>query len=491
VFNDDSIKLIGFNKLASDPRTCYQKVRFSNMNTDKTYTLHIVSTQMSDMDFPKPEEEVKRILLNLYPNMRRTRELHVKAWMDMWKHNITIEARPDASDEDKASVASLVKATRLCLYSIWSCIRDGSITDTSPLMDARGNIFWDGDLWFLPFLILFRPTIARAVLETRHSMLGHAMKLASGYGFAGSKFPSTTETTGYGDNPYWDTSASLHIFNTALVSINVWNYYRTTLDKHWLTNKGYEILKHNADFFASKVEVEPDGSMHMRNVCSMNNVECDDNALTCYLAKIALQYAIEASYELQMVVNEDWVSCFHGLDLVYDPSSLVVSTEGCCTGGIAENLVPLLPMYSEVLAKSHRGLDIKKMVAQNMPMDFNTHGNVLNLLIKAWLAGATSATSLDTELANIVNTCFSSPWSIFDSRDGSTDVSLCAMFLLVIATTTGTLRFGGNVTETRFYTEKLGLSSSHACYMPRAWKCVKMGGVGKTRATVLVWNETM
>jgi hypothetical protein len=515
--SNNNMSYIGFNKQATNPNFCYQKLRMVHMDKGKSYTFHIVTTQMTALDFTQPHEEVKRITLNLVPNVSKIRQAHIRSWMEAWKHNMTIEAKINVTDEERARVSALTSALRYGLYTVWSSIRDSAHTELHPVMDANGNLFWDGDLWYMPLLILFRPTIARNILETRYEMLHHAIRLAAGYGFQGSKFPSSLDVVGYGRNPYWDASSTMHIFNTALISMNVWNYYRVTMDKLWLQNKGYEILKHNADFFASKMEQdEMDGSLHLNNVCSINNVLCDDNTLTNYLAKLAFQFAIEASFELQMTVDQDWLNGYHAMDIQMDPSTLQLEREkkSSIVNGergdtmIMECLIPLLPLYSETLQKTHRSLNMSGVISANialtqtLPQTPPTNSiapeqtHPINDILVAWLYG-TSRHTVDTfeqKLCEIIEKHYTGPWSMFTMSKPNADmndVSLCAMLVLAVMTTAGTIRLGGNVTETRFYTEKMGLKSSHACYMPKPWKSVKITGIGKERSTVSVLNENM
>jgi hypothetical protein len=504
----DHAKMIGFNRPSGDPNSCYQKMKMTGMHANTTYTLHIVTCQMSDQDFGMATEEVKRILMNITPDVARLRQQHVRAWADAWKHNVTIDFHPTPHDSAATEANRRVAlATRYALYMVWSSVRDNAHSELQPVMDATGNLFWDGDLWYLPLLIVFKPSAAKLVLDARYQLLEHATKLAAGYGYAGSKFPSNGDVVGYGTNPYWDTSSALHIFNTGLISMNIWNYYRVSSDKLWLQKRGYEMLKSNADFFCSKMEIDEDGSVHLRGVYSMNNVPQDDNTLTNYMAKIAFQTAIEASYELHIPANPDWIVGYHGLDVVIGDGiilreSAAPAEDGGGGAAILERLVPLLPLYSEVLFKTHRELDMAKMIADNIrgiAVPVNGKGCFMNSMIAAWLQGQLYTASLpanatsgkpafEGSLESVLESAYAPPWGMFE-KNGTCDVSLCAMFVLMLITTMGTVRIAGNVTETRFYTEKMGLQVSHASRMPSTWKSIKMTGVGQSRGAFMVFNS--
>lgn len=515
----DHAKMIGFNRPSNDPNSCYQKMKMTGMHAHTTYTLHIVTCQMSDQDFTLAVEEVKRIAMNITPDIARLRQQHVKAWADAWKHNVTIDFNPVPQDSAVASAnRRIALTTRYALYMIWSSVRDNAHSELQPVMDATGNLFWDGDLWYLPLLIIFKPSAAKLILDARYQLLEHATKLAAGYGYEGSKFPSNGDVVGYGTNPYWDTSSAMHIFNTGLISMNVWNYYRVSSDKLWLQKRGYEMLKSNADFFCSKMDIDEDGSVHLRGVYSMNNVPQDDNTLTNYMAKVAFQAAIEASYELQMPANPDWIVGYHGLDVTIGDDNMLLESKESKVGDdaaagavVLERLVPLLPLYSEVLFKTHRERDMAKMIADNIEgiavqaeASSSTKKDLfINDMITAWLQGQlytaslpsknarTTTTDFEGSLASVLAAAYLPPWGMFGSgnKNGTCDVSLCAMFVLMLITTVGTVRIAGNVTETRFYTEKMGLQASHAARMPTGWKSIKMTGVGQSKGAFMVFNS--
>jgi hypothetical protein len=230
------------------------------------------------------------------------------------------------------------KTLRYSMYNLWSSVREGIRTEVNPIslavIDKGGELYWDGDLWFIPVLIILRPDIAKNVLEARYRVIDKAIQLASGYGYQGSKFPYINDVSGYVNSPYWDLNGPLHIFNTALISINVWNYYRVTQDKDWMINKGYTILKNNANFFVSKTTIDDAGVYHIEDVYSFHDKVSTDNALTNYMIRAAVKYALEASYELNIIPREEWTRTFYNIDVtMFDdqttqaPGTISVKTE--------------------------------------------------------------------------------------------------------------------------------------------------------------------
>ena len=174
------------------------------------------------------------------------------------------------------------------LYNIFSSVRTGVNLDVNPsvlgFMDMSGLVLFSGDFSLLPLLVLIKPEFARAILDYRYKTLAVASKLAAGYGYRGAKYPYEDDRLGYKNALYWNTISNLTVFNTATISVNVWNYYRVVQDMEWLRYTGFPILKANADFFASMIET---GNGHIDDVVSINGLcSIRDNTFTNNLIHI-------------------------------------------------------------------------------------------------------------------------------------------------------------------------------------------------------------
>jgi protein-glucosylgalactosylhydroxylysine glucosidase len=519
VANDrNKFNVVGFNRFARDPGACYQKISLTDLVANTPYTFNILTTQMSEYDFKMPLDEVKRITVNVAYRLQTPEQLaqfrqnHVNAWYAMWKSNMTLYPKAGINAQEAADFNSVKRLMRYSMYNIWSSVREGVRTEVNPsnltLMDGAGTLFWDGDMWFLPVLVFLRPSIAKNVLEARYRSLDRALQLAAGYGYSGSKYPYTQDVSGYMNAPYWDVNGPMHIFNTALVTLNIWNYYRMTVDKDWLRNKGYAMMRNNADFFVSKATANLDGTYHFEDVYSMNNRVSTDNALTNYLIKAALRYTIEASYELNVVSNDDWGKVFFNTDMMYfeDDAYGVVKNDSAATESdsynILEMVVPLLSYYSQTYFSSYTSRDHTN-IRTNLDFyegrvnpAFESHP--INNIILAWLKG--SLTNYDETFPEVFNTAvlkvvqdnLVGPWGNMNSSNsaqGLNDNSLGSMFLLMLLTTMAGAQIHGVVTPTRFYTECLGFSVPSTTSMPKTWKNIKLTGVGAQGDSYNVVNK--
>jgi protein-glucosylgalactosylhydroxylysine glucosidase len=500
-----NVNLVGFNRYSRDFNRCYQKLIFTNLVANTTYKLHILSTQLTEYDFKLPNEEVKRITLNVAHRIQLNtlRQSHVSAWNAMWKSNITIDPKVGITTQEQQDLSKIRLTLRYSMYNIWSSVREGIRTEVNPaslsVLDTYGSLFWDGDLWFIPVLIIFRPDIAKNVLEARYRVIDQAVQLAAGYGYSGSKYPYINETIGYVDGPYWDVNGPMHIFNTALVTISAWNYYRVTQDRDWLQNKGYLMMKNNANFFVSKMTKDVDGTYHIRGVYSFHDKVSDDNALTNYLIKTALKYTIEATYELNMVINEQWGQLFFNLGMQYfnnDPLDIVkMDSASQLTDNykFLEMLVPFTTYYSKVYFQENVSRDLTNI--ENIYNFYKTKvmsgytDSPLNNMLLWWVTasltnkpinGETYTVDVYNQLLNILNTNVVGLWGNFNMLNDETnynDLSLSALFVLMMTCSLGTLEINGSVSETRFYNESMGIKTSPTSAMPRTFKNIRMTGI--------------
>ena len=518
ITGDSNFGVVGFNRYSQKRETCYQKLVLTNVLSNVPYKVDILSTVMTGYDFKRPAEEVKRIAINVANiaqspcQLATVRQNHVNAWWRMWKSNITIEAKTGITAQETKDFNSVKRMLRYSMYNLWSSVREGVRTEVNPasltVLDNFGTLFFDGDLWFLPLLTIMRPDIAKNVLEARYRVLDRAVELAAGYGFCGSKYPYVHDVTEYINAPYWDLNGPMHIFNTALVSISIWNYYRITLDKDWLRNKGYAMLRNIADFFVSRVEIDQDGTYHFRNVVSFDNAVLDDDALTNYLIKMALQFAIEASWELNIVENCRWESTYYGIDALFfgnNPNGIIQKDANATSGQsykFLEMLIPLLSYYNNLYLTNNPSRNASTINA-NLTYYQNTivpayENCPLNNLILAWMNGTIINTGINYSetfnqaVLNIINNNVFGLWGNINMDNNDNvfqDISLGCMFALMLLTTVGTLKMTGVVTETRFYTEEMGFSVSNTSAMPSTWKNVKLTGLGVNGQVFNVTNS--
>jgi hypothetical protein len=513
---------LGFNIYRSDLNRCYNKFKLKNLSAGVTYKVHFVSAIMTSFDFENPAEEVKRIILSIASKAKTAggvaslvRSDHTNMWTGLWSTDITITPKAGITSSENEELMLLKRHVRTSLYNIYSSIRENVNVEVNPLnmsiLDFDGGVLYDGDLWLIPMLLFIKTDIARTLLEYRHKMIDVARQLAAGYGYKGSKFPYVNDSIGYKNALYWDVTGPMAIFNTALISINVWNYFRVSKDRDWLRSKGYAILKDSADFFASKIQRDADGTYHLRDVVGIGGIKSTDHSsFTNYLARLALRYAIEASYELTYPVREAWHDCYYGLPVLYHPNATNASapeilkydssSTTLSTYDILEPLFVLLPYYSKLYFAPELSHSVSSIInnlefyATKTTPQMATHP--FNIALYGTLYGNCAqfdpkyCNDFKTKLYQFIGTNTHGLWSHLTSNaEMPSDITMNAILLFMILQGAAQLNIIGGVAESRFYYEDMRISALTSANLPNTWKNVRITNTGYNGLTFTITNS--
>ncbi|MEU1981836.1 trehalose-phosphatase [Nocardia sp. NPDC019395] len=129
----------------------------------------------------------------------------------------------------------------------------------------RGHVFWD-ELFVLPVLTPRFPGLTRSLLRYRYRRLPEARRAAAAAGLAGAMFPWQSGSDGREEsqqlhlNPLsgrWNPDPSRRAHHVgAAVAYTVWQYYQTTGDLEYLTERGAELLVETARFWAALADFD-------------------------------------------------------------------------------------------------------------------------------------------------------------------------------------------------------------------------------------------
>ena len=516
----------GFNVYRHDEVRCYCKMTLSAMvPPGAPVKLHCLSTQMSSLDYVHPLDEVKRI--SLYLSMKANaattlRSAHVLEWAKNWQHTIEILPKDDDSGitlDEKKKLVALQQRVNYAVYNIWSSFRDSARLELNAasfsVLDTEGNMLFEGDLWMLPLLIMLKPETARSILEYRYKTLTDAIQLAASLGFKGAKYPSANDVLGYKNALYWDIGSAMHIHNTCLVAINVWNYYRITNDKNWLTMRGYPMLRSIAEFLISKVEIDDDSTYHLRDIIGLTGKASSDlHGLSVHLLRFAVKCAIEASYEIAYAVPDEWSAVYHELqpptyaneqrDILKIDNDASPITDVNLT--IIEPWLMLLPGYGH-LYFAPENMHTPEAYKSNLDYyknrirpDYVTHP--YNIATRGILNGlyaqynpVNSVDAFETELNLFLQSAtYGEVYGNLAMRGLAkkrNSLTMSAMFLTMLLSGIAQMTPAGGVSEGRFYYEEMKVKSKPAANMPRTWKAIKVLGAGKNNETLTTLNSTL
>jgi kojibiose phosphorylase len=191
---------------------------------------------------------------------------HQQAWNAVWERS-DIEIEGDLT-------AQLAVRYNLFQLFIGGCTNQGSIDTDSDSIPAktlsgfgyRGHIFWDTEIFILPFFTFTQPAIARNLLNYRYDTLAGARRKAVHNGYKGAMFAWESAATGDEMTPKWSLSSDpyvepVRIWNgereihiNADIAYAVWQYWQATGDDVWMRDRGAEIILDTALFWLSRVE---------------------------------------------------------------------------------------------------------------------------------------------------------------------------------------------------------------------------------------------
>ncbi|MDZ7961567.1 MAG: beta-phosphoglucomutase [Aulosira sp. DedQUE10] len=171
----------------------------------------------------------------------------------------------------------------------------------------RGHIFWDTEIFILPFLTLTQPALARNLLTYRYHTLPGARRKAQEAGYQGAMYAWESADTGDEVTPRWVPHANgsgelvriwcgdIEVHINADVAYAVWHYWQTTSDDDWMRDYGAEIILDTAVFWQSRVEWNAERqSYDILDVIGPdeNHDRVNNNAFTNLMVRWHLQSAL-------------------------------------------------------------------------------------------------------------------------------------------------------------------------------------------------------
>ena len=195
--------------------------------------------------------------------------------------------------------------------------------------DYLGHVFWDTEIFLLPFYTLTWPEAARALLMYRFHTLDGARGKAAKMGWRGALYAWESADSGAETTPEQVIGPDRRVINilngeqeqhiSADVAYAVWQYWQATGDEAFLLDAGAEIILETGRFWSSRAQLEADGHRHIRGVIGPDEYHehIDDNAFTNVMARWNIRRALEVADLLRGRWPKRWevLSSQLGLDL--------------------------------------------------------------------------------------------------------------------------------------------------------------------------------
>jgi nigerose phosphorylase len=190
---------------------------------------------------------------------------HCDEWDQSWE-----ECDIQITGDDKAQ-----EALRFSMYHLLSIAPTHADTVSIPARGLsgqvyKGAIFWDTEIFMLPFFNHAFPAISRNLLLYRYHTLDGARRKAAEYGFRGAFYAWESQDTGddactlfnvtdvFTNRPMRTYFRDKQVHISADVAYAVWQYYAITGDASIFLDGGAEIIYECARFYLSYAYYSPD-----------------------------------------------------------------------------------------------------------------------------------------------------------------------------------------------------------------------------------------
>jgi trehalose/maltose hydrolase-like predicted phosphorylase len=253
------------------------------------------------------------------------------AWASRWAE----------ADVEVVGNPELTSSVRLALFHLMSSVASsgeaavGARGLTGP--SYAGHVFWDADVFVLPFMAATHPRAARAMLEYRIRRVPSAIEAASTLGRRGARFPWESAHDGRdvtpksGVNQHGEIvpirTGELEEHITADVAWAAWQLASWSGRWRFLEGPGRPLLVETARYWASRARLDNAGVGHIESVTGPDEYHenVNDNAFTNQMAAWNLARAAElvertgAAPELDEAIQ--WRVLSEALFDGYDPGT--------------------------------------------------------------------------------------------------------------------------------------------------------------------------
>ncbi len=298
---------------------------------------------------------------------------HEAAWAERWRcSDIRVTGDPAAQAALRFAVFHLIGAANP---------EDPHVSVAARALtgdDYRGHVFWDTEIFLVPFYALTWPEAARTLLMYRFRTLDAARAKAARMGWRGALYAWESADTGAEVTPPQTVGPDRKILDilcgsqeqhiSADVAYAVWQYWQATGDEAFLNEAGAEIVLETARFWASRAALEADGLRHIRGVIGPDEYHerVDDNAFTNVMARWNIARGLEVAALLRQRWPDTWERLARSLDLG-DPE-LAHWREAAET--IATGRDPATGLYEQFAGfAALEVIDLNAYAGRSVPMD--------------------------------------------------------------------------------------------------------------------------
>lgn len=286
-----------------------------------------------DLMREKAVTPIKGLLEQSYDHLR---EQHINAWERTWQ---AADQWRQLFDENKGfsdifckmtdisgntvTEAELMGAIR---YNIFQLIQTAPKQDEYASIGARGLmhgrykgcVFWDTEIFMLPFFVASIPKMARNMLMYRYHTLEAALKGAKNFNLEGARYSWMSSNTGAEQCETWDTGAcEIHV--TADIAYAINHYLEETHDLDFFVQYAAEMYIQIARYWVSRFTYIPSEDNYYLLFVKGPDEYCGvthNNYYTIKMASHSLLLAEQAVARMKQDDPKRWQQLKQKLDFV-------------------------------------------------------------------------------------------------------------------------------------------------------------------------------
>ncbi|MFP4364187.1 MAG: glycoside hydrolase family 65 protein [Spirochaetia bacterium] len=241
---------------------------------------------------------------------------HVSVWQKAWER---MDIKLDGPDFDQLGI-------RFSLYHMYQMtpFHDDRISIAAKGLAGegyKGHVFWDAEIFNIPFHMYVFPEMARKLLTYRYHCIEGAKQKARANGYSGAMFPWESAATGEETTPMWwsvdlKTGEPIRIWTgekeqhiTADVVYSMWQYFQITGDTDFYENIFLEILFETSRFWVDRLEYNSKNDVYEINgVIGPDEYgeNINNNGYTNFLVRWQLRKAADTVNYLKSANPELW-----------------------------------------------------------------------------------------------------------------------------------------------------------------------------------------
>jgi trehalose/maltose hydrolase-like predicted phosphorylase len=281
----------------------------------KTLTFRRYVAIYTSLDTTDPvEAATRRVVRASWTDFDEEVAAHVAAWRTAW----------DRADVRVPGHPAIEQALHFNAYHLISAAdHDPRVSVGARALTGRayeGHVFWDVEMFKLPFYLYTFPDVAASLVRYRYTTLDGARRRARELGYRGACY--AWESTVTGDDvtprsirlkssgveiPIFTGTQQIHV--TGAVAYALWRYWQATRDAALMLEAGVEILVDTARFWASRCTRGPT-HFHIHKVVGPDEYHhsVNDNAYTNWIARFNLERALDAIAWLEREAPKAWAA---------------------------------------------------------------------------------------------------------------------------------------------------------------------------------------